>query len=96
MGYQENSGSPYVSISMTVYHPVSSDNVVELEIYYNRQPMGIFLDRYPEYDSPTEAYFWTWFYTSEFGLSPGQYLLEAVATDKDGAESDMFPYLWVK
>lgn len=96
IGYHDDSGSPYVSISMTVYHPVSPDNVVELEIYYNSQPTGIFFDRYPEYDNETEAYFWSWFYASEYGLGPGKYLIEAVATDEDGNESDMFPYLWVE
>jgi len=87
---------PYVSLGMMVYDPVSKDDIASLQLYYNQQPTGIFFDRYPEYDSDTEAYFWTWFYTSQYGLAPGRYLLEAVATDINGNESDMFPYLWVK
>ncbi|MBN2208004.1 MAG: hypothetical protein JW759_01725 [Candidatus Coatesbacteria bacterium] len=86
---------PYLSMAMTVYHPVSKDDITELQLYYNQQPTGIFFDRYPEYDSDTEAYFWTWFYMSDYGVGPGRYLLEAVAEDASGNESDMFPYLWV-
>ncbi|MBN1592883.1 MAG: hypothetical protein JW941_06500 [Candidatus Coatesbacteria bacterium] len=85
----------YVSWSMMVYHPESIDDIAKLEIYYGQQPTGIFFERYPEYDGENEAYFWTWFYVSDYSLQPGKYLLEAVATDVDGNESDMFPYLWV-
>ena len=87
---------PYLAMTLTVYHPVSKDDVKELQLYYNQQPTGIFLDRYPEYDSDTEAYFWTWFYVSDYGLGPGRYLLEAVAADINGNESAIFPYLWVE
>ena len=86
----------YVSMSMTVYHPESKDDIEELQLYYGQQPTGIFFDRYPDYDSDTEAYYWTWFYTSEYGLQPHKYLIEAVATDKNGNQSDMFPYVWVE
>ncbi|HUT02677.1 MAG TPA: C25 family cysteine peptidase [bacterium] len=89
-------GKQYVSISMMVCHPVSKQKVDQLELLYNQQPTGIFFDRYPAYDSRTEAYFWAWFYASDYGLTPGEYLVEALATDTDGNASDMFPYFWVK
>jgi len=96
LGCSEYFGEPYVNISMMVYHPVSKKKIDQLELFYDQQPTGIMLGRYPAYDSRTEAYFWTWFYISDYGLMPGKYLVEAVATDTDGNESDMFPYLWVK
>jgi len=96
IGYVDDVLEPYVTMSMTAYHPKSKDDIEDLQLYFNQQPTGIFLDRYPELDGSASAYFWTWFYTNQYGLTPGEYLIEAVATDKDGAESDMFPYLWVE
>ncbi|MCD6328384.1 hypothetical protein J7M28_12655 [bacterium] len=85
-----------IQIAFQVYHPLSEDNVVSVEMFFGGYPTGEFLTKNDEYSSNKYAYFYDYWYASEVGLGPGKYLLEAVATDVDGNESPLFPYIYVE
>ncbi|MBN2208003.1 MAG: hypothetical protein JW759_01720 [Candidatus Coatesbacteria bacterium] len=84
------------AIVMIVYHPESKEDIREVQLYSNQQPTGIILSRYPENEAYAYAYFKRSIRPEYYGLQPGKYLIEAVATDKYGNQSDMLPYLYVE
>ena len=85
---------PHAELSFEVYHPVSHERVRDLELYFNSAPTGRRCIKY-EADGLT-CRFRTWIYASDLPELMGEYVIEAIATDLDGATSDLFPYLWVE
>ena len=96
VGCEEYLGNQLIQMAFQVYHPVSEDSVETVEVYFQGEPTGQFLTNYDEYAYPNYAYFSGYWFVCDVGLSPGEYLFEAVATDDVGNHSELFPYLWVK
>ena len=79
-----------LTINASVHHPLGASNIASVDVLINGQPTGFSLlpgASRGEYSLSVEI--------SPGMLSPGQFLLELVATDTEGHTSDVWPYFTV-
>jgi hypothetical protein len=86
-----------VTLLCYVSDPQGPGNIAQVELYFNQRPTGVTLfddGRHGDF-AANDSVFGIQFDIDPGSLPAGQYLLELVATDRDGNQSDMWPYLTI-